>query len=671
MDPDVAESEDESYVIGLPALDRVLRYGGRHCVRPGCQQPLVAASSCRWARKRTTQYTCRVLTYHAGMCAGSVQVLACDHCQWLYYPHWVEVLATTSSRAWYPLGAQVVSSAIFTTRTCAVDVVLLKYFDELFVHGAMPFTGFLHAYFHMWPLASPTTETFVNAMRDKVFEPAYVVWICWTMHEEASLPFGLGAPGLEQRTMAQWPNICLGKHAANKEKFIQAHLAALRCYYGYVWVCCHHLYCTDICAAAQAWDGNLKLYSTHCPAHTEPMNYIGGRIQIPQHCQEPVLKGKICCRCHQSLEENFQNKAKKAAVRGRPLSRRAPAETCQTLKEKHIRSTHRSCAVFCGRFIDCGTYGFANKFFVSESRPFVTAAIAQHAIAQPLFREFLYDDTCHIEEWWELHLAGSEHPLAPRLLALRGCLTRSHQRGHTRWQCHTDFAADVYPCFRMTWEYESTSMSEIELVLSTAPNTKRCPTSILQIAHADINGNTVTLRADPPAQLLWALRHERLPFEAAFAFTAGGRTGVSCCIRTEDRRGELLQLLSQNKITAKCHSNRSVGPVRLRKGMRLWQISRDGVIISQSYTHEALRARLRSGTPFPVRIWTKKNRNGEVCEQGWRRLNRFKETLRHCAPAMFDLLLLRVLHAENCRRWNGVPLAALEAWRDELRALLS
>ena len=119
------------------------------------------------------------------------------------------------------------------------------------------------------------------------------------------------------------------------------------------------------------------------------------------------------------------------------------ASQCNTMKDKQI-TRRRSVGVFAGRFLDCGTFGLCNRMTDSEARPAVTQTIARHADLQPLASLLLlYDDMCHLREYWSKHLDGDRNAQADRVLRLRGFLTRSHQRGHTWWACHTDYAADT------------------------------------------------------------------------------------------------------------------------------------------------------------------------------------------------------------------------------------
>ena len=88
-------------------------------------------------------------------------------------------------------------------------------------------------------------------------------------------------------------------------------------------------------------------------------------------------------------------------------------------------------------------FSLCKRLTDTEARSAVIQMIARHAELRSLFSLLLYDDMCHPREYWQKHLDGVQNAQAARVLRFRGFPTRSHQRGHTRWQCHADFAANT------------------------------------------------------------------------------------------------------------------------------------------------------------------------------------------------------------------------------------
>jgi hypothetical protein len=467
--------------------------------------------------------------------------------------------------------------------------------------------------------------------------PAYCVWSAWLWLGEANIPFAE-------------IDINMGRHGSRRDAFLQSVFPTCLSFYENVWIASHHVYCTERCATAQAWDGNMKLYCSACPVFLDSSDQVA-----PLHCQNAVRHGSICCAVHQDREAAFASAAaRRASNRALRNNGARAADSCLTLKEKHTRSVHRSCGIFGGRFLDCGTFGLMQKFFVSESREMVTAAIARHAALQPRLALFLYDDVCHLFEWWRAQAVQNEHCLAAKLLQLRGYLNRSHQRGHRRWQCHTQYAADIDDELDDLKVYKCYTAEDVDLVLRTAPGTRLHPTSVRSWSNLTEGPVGPEHRADPVAKALHALWCHSLPLSVRF-LTPANPIIRDFNVHTEERRQEVLAALAGDKVGGRVTSDTKIGRALLKSGSKLFHVKSGDLVLAQCYSVEYVRRTLKENTSFPVLVTTGRKRNGEVCEHGWRRLNKHRHNLRYVTPALFDYLLLRTCHLHNSRLWKGIP----------------
>ena len=576
-----------------------------------------------------------VATRSDGTRSVDVAVLVCPQCFCRHYPMWA-VSAVGGRERWL----HTVPAALeycFVSANFGVEVSLLRWFEALWVADGTRFENFAAAYgaFFECPRA---------AFQKKDFLHAYVLWssLCWVaervrqgdprwLDADAAVPPGVG------HVWASVPyfDCRIGNQGATIEEF----LAPLRSYwypaFNEKWVTKHSEYCSSNCAAVMLLDGSAKNYRTGCPAEIAPLDFHG--VAVRRMCGRPV-QGLYGCAVHGHVPCPPPRQSGGA--------RRGQRE-CATLKERHHpTASNRSFGCLSTAF-QCRTFGPFYELSYAESCSHVYMAENELKSLNPDFAISIYDDGCHMREFW-LTRPSQLHPgWSPRHF-----IPRSHLRGHVRLFCQEymcpDSCSDLYK-----YILRSVNMSAADSgALAAALDRNGCLRRDIAVAGVDVPKNATVQaaggkRMDARCNLITALQHDPLPVWTAWQ---QGDTRVELSVNTSAQRTALLARFDPLLRLKGPH------PVRLRdaQGQAAWVRKGAALVAAGVFRRdgrEAVRQALAAGGAVSG-VTVVKTSNTEAVEENWRFINRHKATLRHAGAEMYFYLLHRIAHLLNVRRWR-------------------
>ena len=134
-------------------------------------------------------------------------------------------------------------------------------------------------------------------------------------------------------------------------------------------------------------------------------------------------------------------------------------------------------------------------------------------------------------------------------------------------------------CFQQTARAtRGHSAQDVAVVLRTASSLRKSKTHLCRVAFPDH-----VVRGEPPAKALAVLRSHELPLRVAFALP-GRPQMIVLLVRDEARRKLLLDSMDRGKVNAEVTTATTVGPITLRPGFRVLQVTHSDKILAQCFS---------------------------------------------------------------------------------------
>ena len=569
-----------------------------------------------------------MLSFENSEIVSIVRPLVCTSCYAVHHPMWSTRADYGTRRFLHVRPSEL--NFVFYSQCGAVAVKLLRWFEKLWVRDGTRFENFTLACTDMGGIRRE------HLRQD--FLHAYILWSALIWAEEDIIRSNSAWLSSSQSGSLQcggpYIDCSIGNHGRDIDAFLKRVRPLWYNPYMQTWVGNHASLCSPECARFIVHDGSAKLYREGCPVETEPT--IFQNVRVRKQCGR-----SLCC------VEGCAYHGRSSLQSCEPPPKRPRKNGCGTLKERHHKNARPTTFGCMGCAFTCGTLGPFHEIAFAESCS--QLYVIQHELKQwnAEFKESIYDDGCHQEEFWSTRPSLAFPGWTPR-----HTIDRCHEPGHKRLRCRTTLSADTNPrLYTYLLTNEDVSSDDV-VVIRRAVTRDGVFKKIIAVGGVSIPvgarlRRVAAERMDPYADLLTALIGNPLPLDIVLQ---KNDTRYEIKISSSRERATLVEGLNARMRTSWMGVRRfrdaSKSPLLLPYGALLTGV---GPFLRSSWP--TLLAALQSQQLAPLRMTIVKTKNTQVMEQHWRVFNRHKATLRHATKMTYDFLLHRLGHLLNTRLW--------------------